>query len=121
MGHVHEPRVVTLEGDGEVAGRAVAVLGHDEIGLPGARGLLLVHVFAMQQDHHVGVLLQRARLTKIADHRTLVGALFRSTVELGQRDDRDLELLGQELDLAGELETSNWRDSTFLPEVISCM
>ena len=34
--HVDEPRVVALEGDGDVAGGAVAVLGHDQVGLAGA-------------------------------------------------------------------------------------
>ena len=37
------------------------------------------------------------------DHRPLVGALLGATVELGERDDRDLELLGEQLDLPGEL------------------
>jgi hypothetical protein len=35
--HVHEPAVVALEGDGDDVGRPVAVLGDDEVGLPGTR------------------------------------------------------------------------------------
>src|SRR3954453_4064536 len=34
--HVHEAAVVALEGDGHRLGGAVAVLGDDEVGLPGA-------------------------------------------------------------------------------------
>ena len=60
VGHVDEPRVVTLEGDRDVTGRAVAVFGHDQVRLAGAGGLLLVGVLAVQQDHHVGVLLDRS-------------------------------------------------------------
>src|SRR6478672_12822951 len=47
--HVDEPRVVALEGDGDVAGRAVAVLGDDQVGLAGAGRLLLVDVVTVQQ------------------------------------------------------------------------
>ena len=35
--------------------------------------------------------------------RLLVGALLGATVELADRDDRDLELLGQQLERPGEL------------------
>ena len=61
LGHVDEPRVVALERDGDVGGRAVAVLGEDEVGLARARRLPLVGVLAVQQDHHVGILLDAAR------------------------------------------------------------
>ena len=37
LGHVDESGVVTLEGDRDGGRRAVAVLGHDEVGLTGAR------------------------------------------------------------------------------------
>ena len=37
---------------------AVAVLGDDQVGLAGAGRLLLVDVLAVQQDHHVGILLE---------------------------------------------------------------
>ncbi|MCU1601368.1 MAG: hypothetical protein JWO22_2077 [Frankiales bacterium] len=59
--HVHEARVVALERDGDDRRRAVPVLGHDEVGLAGARALLLVRVLAVQQQHHVRVLLDTAR------------------------------------------------------------
>jgi len=45
--------------------------------------------------------------------------LLGATVELGDRDDRDVELLGEQLDLPGELRDLDLRDSTFLPLVIS--
>ena len=41
VGHVDEAAVVALEGDGDVAGRTVAVLGHDQVGLAGPRGFLV--------------------------------------------------------------------------------
>ena len=36
VGHVDEPGVVPLERDGHGVGRAVSVLGDDQVGLPGA-------------------------------------------------------------------------------------
>ena len=45
----------TEEGEVEGFGRAVTVLGHDDIGL--ARAVfLVVEVRAVNQEHHVGVL-----------------------------------------------------------------
>jgi drug/metabolite transporter (DMT)-like permease len=55
--HVHEPAVVTLEGDRDDAGGPVALLGDDEVGFTGPRRLGLVHVFAVKQHDEVGVLL----------------------------------------------------------------
>jgi len=57
----------------------------------------------VQEDHHVGVLFEGARLAQVAHLRLLVGALFRPTVELGDRDHRDLEFLGEKLERPGEL------------------
>ena len=86
---------MTLEDDRNRSRRSITVLGDDDVGLTGARGLLVVDVLAVQKDDDVSVLLQRTRLTQVAHHRLLVIALLRSTVELGEGDDRDLQLLGQ--------------------------
>ena len=59
--HVDEAGVVALEGDGDVAGGAVAVLGDDQVGLAGAGRLLLVDVVPMQKYDHVRILFQRSR------------------------------------------------------------
>ena len=56
----------------------------------------------MQQDHHVSVLLDGARFTKVGEHRLLVRALFRTTIQLTHRDNWYIEFLGQKLYLAGE-------------------
>ena len=46
---------------------------------------------------------QAAGLAQVADLRLLVGALLGPAVELAHRDDRDLELLGQQLQRARQL------------------
>ena len=58
--HVHEAGQVTLEGDRCLSGRAVAVLGNDDVRLAGTWRFPLVHVLSMHQQHHVSVLLDRA-------------------------------------------------------------
>jgi hypothetical protein len=58
--HVGEARQVQLVGDGNRLGRAVTVLGQNEIRFPTARVVTLEGVRAVQQNDHVGVLLQRA-------------------------------------------------------------
>src|SRR3954454_8895880 len=101
--HVDETRVVTLECDGDGVRRSIPVLGNDEIRFSGPRRFLFVHVLTVQQDDHVGILFDTARLTKIRHLRFLVGSLFGPAVELAKRDDRDLELLREELESPGEL------------------
>src|SRR6218665_1598568 len=81
----------------------VAVLRDDEVGLAGAGALLLVGAFAVQQDHHVGVLLERPGFTQIGERRLLVDPLLGTTVELRQRDDRHLQLLREQLERTREL------------------
>ena len=62
---------------------------------------------------------EAARFAKIGDHWLLVRTLLGSTVQLGEGNDRRLELLGQQLQSTEKAETSCWRDSTRLPEDIS--
>ncbi len=50
---------------------------------------------AIDEHHDVGVLLDRARFPKVGELRALVFALFDRTRQLGQRDDRDRQLLGR--------------------------
>jgi hypothetical protein len=62
-----------------------------------ARGFPLVGVRAVEQDHHVRVVLDRAGLAQVGDHRPFVLALFGAAVELGGSGDRHAQFLGQQL------------------------
>ena len=73
------------------------------LGLAGSRVVLFVGGLAVEQDDHVGVLLDRARLTQVAKRGELVGALLGTTVQLRQGDDRHLKLLREKLERSGEL------------------
>ncbi|MPM36485.1 hypothetical protein SDC9_83083 [bioreactor metagenome] len=104
MRHVGEARVVPLEGDGHRLGRPVAVLGDDDVGLTDAVGLVLVVVVvAVDEDDYVRVLLQRAGLSQVGHRGALVVALLRVSVQLRDRDHRQLQFLGEQLHLPGEL------------------
>ena len=97
-------RVVALERDRDGGGGAVAVLGDDEVGLAGARRL----ASRRRPRGAAGSPCRRpARSSRTRAGRTACGRLSRAllgaTVELAERDDRDLELLGQQLQRAGEL------------------
>ena len=102
------------------AGRAVALLADDDLGLAvhqrhlglplevlfGARPRLLVAevVFlAEHEQHHVGVLLDRAGFTQVRKLRALVVAVLDLTRELRQRHDRHVEFFGQRLEAGGDL------------------
>src|SRR5580658_9817212 len=91
------------------AGGAIALLGDDDLGLAlGIRILVAVLVFlvvalAMNKSDHVGVLLDRAGLAQIGEDRLFVsGALLGGAAELGKRDHRYAQLLGQSLESAGD-------------------
>src|SRR5690606_16075251 len=59
--------------------------------------------FAMQKDHNVSILLDRSTFAQITHLRLLVAALLRTTVQLRDRDDRNLEFLREELERTREL------------------
>src|SRR5439155_8785696 len=83
-----------LEAEPDGPRRPVAVLREDQFGLA---LLLVIGVVAMDEHDDVAVLLERARFAEIGQLRALVGARLRVPVQLRQRQDRDLELLRQEL------------------------
>src|SRR5215207_3213478 len=58
-GHVREPRVLREEGEVGDARGTRAVLGHDDLGLAGVLRLRVVDLLAVDEHHHVGVLLDR--------------------------------------------------------------
>src|SRR3954463_440998 len=93
------------EGDVEVADRSVAMLRDDHFGdaLLRVVGVVAVVVLLAVEEHdEVGVLLDRARLAQVGEHRPLVVALFGRAVELGERDDRKVEVLRDLLQAAGD-------------------
>ena len=57
---------------------------------------------AVDEQHHVGVLLDRARLAQVGELRALVVAVLDLARELREGDDRHLELLGERLEADGD-------------------
>src|SRR5688572_28072100 len=83
-----EPRLHRVDG-------AVAVLADDDLRDVLLLGLLVVDLFAVDEDDEVGVLLDGARLAEVRQLWSLVLAVLQAAVELRQGDDRAVELLGQ--------------------------
>ncbi len=117
---IAEPRELALELQFDGAGRAVALLADDDFGLAvhqrhvelpffvfrraDARLLVGEVIFLAIHEHHdVGVLLDRAGFTQVGQLRALVVAVFDLTRQLRQRDDRNVEFLGQRLQAGGDL------------------
>ena len=81
---------------------AVAVLGDDDLGDAG----LVVGVVVLgpvEQEDHVGVLLDGARLAEVGHPRAAVLAVLDGPVELREGDHRDVQLAGQRLEPAADL------------------
>src|SRR5215218_8323060 len=113
--------------DSDDAGGAVALLGDDHFRLAGRRGVfgvpllvfcqllglvgrrhvgldrLEVIILAIDEEHDVGVLLDRAGFTKIGELRPFVLALLDRTAELRKADYRHVEFLGELLQAAADL------------------
>jgi hypothetical protein len=73
------------------------VFADDDFGLALVRRVFVVDLVAVDEQDHVGILLDGAGLAQVGHDRALVGPLLEGAVELGQGDDRDVELLGQGL------------------------
>ena len=88
---VLEPGQVLEEGQLDAAGRAIAVLGHDDLGQ--ARLVVdIIVVGSMEQEHNVGVLLDGPGLAKVGHAGPAVLAALHGPVELGQGNHRHVQL-----------------------------
>ena len=99
--HVGEPAHMQLVGDSHGLGGSVAVFGDDQVSLTAAWIVALVGIGAMNEDHQVAILLDGSRLTKVGQLGALVVALFGFAVELAERDYRNLEFFGEQLQASG--------------------
>src|SRR5438876_4272196 len=78
---VVEPRVVAAELELDHAGRAVAVLGHDQLG--DARSLVrFVVLWPVKKHYKITVLFKSTALSQVTEDRTFVGPLFWRTTQL---------------------------------------
>src|SRR5690606_5160309 len=105
-----EPGVLLDEVQVHGPDRPVALLADDDLGLVlDLAALLFGHVaaevplLAVDEHDHVGVLLDGPGLAQVRQLRAVIGPRVDGAVELRERDDRDLELLGQRLEPAADL------------------
>src|SRR5574341_1003884 len=108
LGVVVEPGVLLVEGQLDGAGGPVAVLGQMDFRHPLLRALVAVlkggvHLRPVNENHQVGVLLDGAGIPQVGEQGPPVATpLFRGPRQLGERDDRRLELPGQRFQRAGD-------------------
>src|SRR5450755_2959452 len=90
-GEVFEARRGVLEGKLDEAGGAVALFGDDEFGDAFDVGIvLLIALFAEDEGHYVGVLLDGAGFAQVGELRTMVAsAAFGSAAQLRERHHGD--------------------------------
>src|SRR5579872_3307432 len=95
---VHELRILAAEREPDGVDRPVAVLGDDDVGLARSLGIVVVVLVSVDEADDVGILLDRARVTKVREDGTLVpAALFNVSAELRQRDHGDAQLAREAL------------------------
>ncbi|CRI63137.1 hypothetical protein THIOKS11170027 [Thiocapsa sp. KS1] len=80
----------------------VALLGDDDLGDTLVLRVLVIDLVAIDEDDEVCILFDCARLAQIRHHGPLVRPLLETAIELRERDDRDVELLGECLERAGD-------------------
>ena len=120
LGEVEETGKFALKAETDGSRGPMALLGDDHFSLAagiihfalplhvlvgaGLRFLVLEVIFlAIHEQHHVRVLLDRARFTEIGELRAFVVSTFDLTRELRKRNDRHSELLGERLQAGGDL------------------
>ena len=102
---VLEPRVLTPKGEQHIACGSLTMLGDDNLchAMQVVSFLVLIDMVilgTMYKEHHVGILLDGSRFTQIAQLGTLslqTLTVFHRTVELRERQDGDIQFLGQSL------------------------
>src|SRR5512134_322283 len=99
-GVVLKASVLAEEGEVHRPDRPVALLADDDLGLALFPGVAVVDLVAVDEEDHVRVLLERARLAQVRHHRALVVARLDAPVQLRKRDHRYRQLLRERLERA---------------------
>ena len=81
----------------------MAVFEDDCLGEVRILALLVIIPVAVEREHDVRVLLDGAGLTEVGQHRALILARLVGTRQLRQADDRNIELLGHDLEHAAHV------------------
>ena len=102
-GHTGEAREAVHEGEGDHAGGPVAVLGDDDLGRAPLGRFGVVDLVAVDEQHDIGVLLDRARLPQVGEHGPLVLAHLEVPGQLRQGHHGDVELTGEDLQPPADL------------------
>src|SRR5690606_31371695 len=100
---IQETGAGALEGQAHRADRAVTLLADDDLGRALVRRIGIVDLVAIDEDDHVGILLDGPGFAQIAHDGPLVGALFQAAIELRQCDHRAVQFLGQSLQRSADL------------------
>src|SRR5215207_213034 len=79
----------------DLAGRPIAVLGDDDVGDAFLIGVRVVLLVAINEQHDVCILLERARLAQIGQLRDVRRALLDRTAELAQGENRHAQLASE--------------------------
>src|SRR3989442_647511 len=91
-----EARVLLLEHELDLAGWAVPMLADQEVHR--ARVLIRRRFLLGEKHDQVGVLFERPRLPEVGQSRRSIPSRLGGTGQLGQREDGEVEILGQGLE-----------------------
>src|SRR3954453_18540690 len=101
--HVGELRIAAQEREHHLADRAVPVLGDDDVRLARPLRVAVVVLVAVDEHDDVGVLLDLTGLAQVGEQRLLVGPRLDRARQLGDRDDRHLQLARELFETAADL------------------
>ena len=79
----------------------MTVLLKHNFGKAGGGGIILKLIYrvilrTIQEEHHIGILLNRAGFTQVGQHRAFASATgFHSAIQLRQDNHRHIQFLGQ--------------------------
>src|SRR5687767_4226124 len=88
--HVLEPHPLLVEVEIHVPGRTISILVHLQLGRAFDAERRFVHLFPIEAQHHIGVLLERAADAEVVELRTLVTPLGRERRQMRGHDHREV-------------------------------
>src|SRR5205814_10220729 len=96
-----EARVLLLEHELDLARRAVSMLADQQVHR--ARVLIRRRLLLGEEHDEVGVLFERPRLPEVGQSRRAIPSRLGRTGQLGEREDGQVEILGQGLERPRDL------------------
>src|ERR1022692_870038 len=100
-GHIDKSSMFWHPDQPDGRGRSVAILGNNDFSH--IVGGVVIDDSTINKHYHIGILLNGAALTQVRQHRSLIITSLQSSVQLGKRNNGDVQLTSKNLESTTDL------------------